>query len=1528
MNTPRLRLFLALAVLSFAPADRAVAQLVHAGVARADITPTKAIRLNGYGNRSKPSAGVAQKLWAKSIAIGETDPVILITADLIGVPDWITREVAKRISRKTPFDQSRLAICATHTHTGPTIKGLLENLFMADIPKDQMAVIDEYAEQLVDQLTRVSIQALENRQPSSIRWGKGSVDFAINRRLMKNGKWVGFGEVPDGPVDHSLPILHISVNGKTTALLVNYACHCTTLGGKFNQIHGDWAGRAAELIEANHPGANAMIAIGCGADANPKARGEFESIEPHAQSLAAEVERLLTTQLKTISTAPKTQLQRIALPFDPMPKAPEWQALVDSNSSFSYYAKKILARLAEGKAISKSLPYPIQTWTFGDELAMVFLAGEVVVDYSHRLKEIFDADRLWVNAYANDIPSYIASRRLYDEGGYEVDRSMWYYDKMRRLSKDTEELILDEVVRQLPHRFYAPDTLRQMPAPVKKSAALETIKVPAGMKVELVAAEPLTMDPVDVAWGADGRMWVVEMADYPNGTDDQGTAGGRIRHLEDQNNDGIYDHSTLFLDGLNFPSSVAPWRDGVLITAAPDILFARDTNGDGKADKVTKLFSGFVEGNQQHRVNGLQWGLDNWVHSANGDSNGKIKSHLTGKIVDINGMDFRFRPDTGELETLAGRSQYGRSRDDAGNWFGSNNSWPGWHYALEDKFLRRNRHVRYPSAKVYLQSPPSAGPIHPASRTLNRLNDYTKVNRFTSACGFIIYRDELLGSDFRGNSFICEPVHNLVRREIVEPKGATFASHQPAGESGREFFASTDNWCRPTSVRTGPDGALYVVDMYRFLIEHPQWVPADWQRKLNSREGSDKGRVYRISAATKPPRQIKRLHRLVPAELVAALDTPNGWQRDAAHQLLVWKQDKATIPHLVKTIQSGLNPLARLHALCVLDGMTALDSSELKQALQDSDWQVRRTAVRLGARFPQELLDPQLQLPKDPSAQVRQQLAYSLGALPAAHATRAASTLAALARHPDNDDYINAAVLSSTRSPVNDLAISFSRANTRMPDTLFAGWFGTTLATPETESIDSFAAQIFLAKKRPDLDRLKLFFQVLRQRGKSLQSYQATTKDLINAIRPVLDRQLSVAKSDAAPGLRVKAIELLGTANSPFNYAEQLGGFLTPAHPPKIQIAALNALATSGSSLLPTLVFDRWSGLAPSLRREAVAKLLRNTNWTTKLLTAAKSTPSLASAISPPQRLQLKTHRTASIKTLANKIFGATSQGNRAELIASFKPALALPGNQTRGQELFTIACNVCHKIGDLGRAVGPDLTALSDRSKPAMLTAVLDPNYAVEEKFVSYVVATRDGEEYTGILSEESGAAINLLDAAGNPHSISRGNIRSLRSSGLSLMPEGMEAAFSHQQMADLLAYVAGLGSPNYVEPEADGSIRLTAANGTANRPEIRSPESLSGIGADDEVSWTVKSIPAGIYDIMANSAVDRGYQGKPFQLTVGTRSADGTFETTGALNRFRARKFGNVRIEKSQKETTVRLQHSATGLQLAIREIVLIPQ
>ena len=1522
MDFPRRALAVLLVILSVAQSK--AANPIHAGVARTDITPTEPIRLNGYGGRNKPSEGVAQDLWAKALAIGEDQPVVIITADLIGVPDWITTEVAKRISKEIRFDPSRLAICATHTHTGPTIKGVLENIFMSDIPADQMKVITDYSNALVGQLAKIALEALRNRKPAVIEWGQGKVDFAINRRTLKNGVWSGFGEVPDGPVDHSLPLMRIAIDGKTRALLVNYACHCTTLGGNFNQIHGDWAGRAAELIEQNHPGASALIAIGCGADANPKARGKFESIEPHAQSLAAEVERLLKTQLKPISQTPNTDLHRIELPFDPMPSKGVWQKRADENSRLSYYAKKMVKRIESGTKIREPLSYPIQTWTFGDDLAMVFLPGEVVVDYSLRLKKIFDSKRIWINAYANDIPCYIASRRLYDEGGYEVDKSMWYYDQGRRLSKDTEELVLDEVTRQLPHEFYSPGTLRQMPAPVSKEAAAETIKVRPGMKVELVAAEPLTMDPIDVAWGPDGRMWVVEMADYPNGIDDMGASGGRVRFLEDDNGDGIYDRSTLFLDKLNFPSSVAPWRDGVLITAAPDILFARDTNGDGRADSVEKLFSGFGEGNQQHRVNGLQWGLDNWIHCANGDSNGKIKSHKTGKVVDINGMDFRIKPDTGEIETEFGRTQHGKSRDDVGNWFGCNNSWPGWHFALEDRFLKRNPHVRYPSPKVYLQTPPSAGPVYPVSRTLNRLNDYSKANRFTSACGFVIYRDDFLGTNFQGNSFVCEPVHNLVRREILTPKGATFSSRQPDDEKGKEFFASTDNWSRPTSVRTGPDGALYVVDMYRFLIEHPQWVPADWQRKLKLRDGHDKGRIYRVYPDGKRPRPFTRLDKMNTRQLVKSLETPNGWQRDMAHQLLLWQKHAESSKALATLLKESTNALARMHALSILDGQNALARSHLESGVEDDDWRVRRITARLTSRFPGFLNDERnvFRLARTRNLQIAIQGAYALRE----SGIDDLDWLGSIAFAGATDDFIAAAFLSSMTSSWDPTyLVPLPRHGGNL---LFAGFLGTAIGEGNIKALRQ-AANLCTPYKDDNYNHMKIFFEELKRRNTSMKKLGLDTDPGVSkTFREALFKALKVAEDPSqSDERRSNAIRILGMANPPFDVSAQLTALLTPRNSDRMHTEVLTALTHARGRVLPDALFSRWNGLSPSTRRAGISHLVRRSDWSTRLIEEARDNPAVRRSISPPQQIQLKNHRSQTLREAARTLFGLTSTSARSDLIAQFQPALNLRGSAENGRALFALACSVCHKIGDIGNAVGPDLTALTDRSKPAMLAAIIDPNRAVEDKYLSYTIATSTGAEIAGLLAEESSTAVRLVDATGSSHSIARDQIKTMNSSGMSLMPEGLESAFNHRQMADLLAYLEGIGTPQYISAESDGSIRLMVSNGSASRPEIRGDGAFTGITTNDKVSWQVEQMPAGGYDIMAFSAVDRTYWGKPFHLQVGTRTADGTFESTGGLHRFRSRKFGNIRLDAPQSKTTITLRHSATNVQIAIKEIVLIP-
>ena len=603
-------------------------------------------------------------------------------------------------------------------------------------------------------------------------WAVGKAAVAGNRRVLKDGRWTGFGTQADGPVDHSLPILAAhDAAGKLMAVVANYACHCTTLGGNFNEICGDWAGYTQENIERNHPGAIAMITIGCGADANPKPRGELEMCRDHGRAISDEVERLLKGKLTPISADVACQLDHIDLPLERLPSKEQWEAQLKQGRQAANHAQSFLDRIAAGEKIPTTVPYTISTWTLGDDLAMVFLAGEVVVDYAIRMKSEFDAKRLGITAYANDVPCYIPSKRILREGGYEADRSMIYYGKPTRFAPPVEDLIVETVQRLLPQRFYSQAKQADYPPPLSPAESLAALQVHPAMQVELVAAEPLVVDPVAFDWGPDGRLWVVEMRDYPNGLDGAGKPGGRVKVLSDDDGDGRYDRAALFLDDLPFPTGVKVWRKGILVTAAPEILYAEDTDGDGRADVRKTLYRGFGEGNQQHRVNGLRWGLDNWLHVGNGDSGGEIRSLATGQVVNVSRRDLRIRPDEGLLEPTSGNTQFGRSRDDWGNWFGGNNSNPMWHYVLADHYLARNRHVAPPDVRHHISVEPGAAPVYPVSRTLARFNDFNKANRFTSACSPIIYRDELLGAAFAGNSFVCEPVHNLVHREVVTASG-------------------------------------------------------------------------------------------------------------------------------------------------------------------------------------------------------------------------------------------------------------------------------------------------------------------------------------------------------------------------------------------------------------------------------------------------------------------------------------------------------------------------------------------------------------------------------------------------------------------------------------------------------------------------------------------------------------------------------------------------------------------------------------
>jgi hypothetical protein len=447
-------LILVAAILALAIDSPAAEARWVAGAAKVDITPDYPVRLSGYGSRKTEFEGIEQRIFAKALALraGDGPPSVILTVDNCGVPGHVRDEVARRLKAKAGVPDERVALCSSHTHSAPMLGGVLSTLFGTDVPEDQAERINRYTKETTDKLEQVALAAIAAAQPCDIAWANGEVAFATNRRFPTPTGYANKPN-PDGPVDHALPVLRvISADGKVVAVLTGYACHCTTTG--FNRIHGDWAGCAQERLEKAFPGAIALTALGCAGDQNPNPRGTYELANQHGQSLATEAERVVKGAMQPLAPALWCAMKRFTLPFDTLPTREEFELRVTSKGSGSYHAKKQIERLDRGEKLMTELPYSVQVWSFGNDLAMVFLPGEVVVDYSLRIKREFTGNKLWVNAYSNDVPCYIPSRRVWEEGGYEAAGAMLYYDRPTRLAPQVEELIMGAVREALPAPFH------------------------------------------------------------------------------------------------------------------------------------------------------------------------------------------------------------------------------------------------------------------------------------------------------------------------------------------------------------------------------------------------------------------------------------------------------------------------------------------------------------------------------------------------------------------------------------------------------------------------------------------------------------------------------------------------------------------------------------------------------------------------------------------------------------------------------------------------------------------------------------------------------------------------------------------------------------------------------------------------------------------------------------------------------------------------------------------------------------------
>jgi putative membrane-bound dehydrogenase-like protein len=946
-----------------------------------------------------------------------------------------------------------------------------------------------------------------------------------------------------------------------------------------------------------------------------------------------------------------------------------------------------------------------------------------------------------------------------------------------------------------------PDTEAKSP---EESYRLFHIK--PGYAIELVAAEPLVGDPVAIDWGPDGKLWVVEMVDYPMGMDGKMKPGGRIRFLEDTTGDGQYDRSTVFLENVRFPNGILPWRDGVLVTAAPEIFYAEDTTGDGRADRREVLFRGFREGNLQLRINGLRKGLDNWVYCANGWSAGVAESVRTGQKVNLSGRDLRLHPDTGEIEAASGVTQFGLDRDDWNHWFGVNNSNPLWHYVLPDHYLRRNPHVTAPDPIVQLMVP--ANPkIYPVIPPEKRYHNFHESGRFTSACASMIYRDEVLfGADRIRHAFISEPFHNLVHHQLVEEHGVTFKARRADDERESEFLASEDRWFRPAMTRTGPDGALWVVDMYRYMIEHPDWLPPEGKTELEPfyRHGENLGRIYRVYPKGKKLGKIPRLDQLPPADLARQLENPNGWVRDMAQSLLIWKNDPAAIAPLQEMVRESESPLARVHALCTLDGLNALSATLLEPALHDSHPGVRQHAIRLTEaprRQTPALLDQLAPLADDPDAKVRLQLAFTLGEWPGENAGK---ILARLAAQNASDAYITAAVMSSATGHCAVLAREILSITSEPPPALLEPLLTISFALNERDVLGQLLDAILIAAdgihSESQMRLFANFLAVLDQRKSSIQLLRQNAEDRLSKTLDRADDLYELARRSAKGSSeplkrRSTALALLGWDEpNRASDLDLLASMLTPAEPHELQRAAVSALARSGDARVPALFAHRWEIFSPELLGRVVDEWIGREPWALDFLERIARGEIAPVRVDATRRGRLVKHRTDKVRERAKQVFSATAGQDRQAIFEQFRPALSLAGNAANGKALFTRLCISCHRTENTGTDLGPDLRSITDRSPEGLLRAIIDPNRGVEPRYLAYTCELSNGEELYGLIASETSNSITMKLTDGTTRQVLRAEIRSLRSTDLSLMPEALEAGLTPQEMADLIQFVRSL--------------------------------------------------------------------------------------------------------------------------------------
>jgi putative membrane-bound dehydrogenase-like protein len=970
--------------------------------------------------------------------------------------------------------------------------------------------------------------------------------------------------------------------------------------------------------------------------------------------------------------------------------------------------------------------------------------------------------------------------------------------------------------------------------PLDPAAALARFRLlDPHLTIELVAAEPEVIDPVSIAFDETGGMWVVEMRDYPWGprrpgeTVDSGEPRSVIKRLTDRDGDGRYETATVFADKLLFPTGLLPWKGGVIVTLAGEIAWMKDADGDGRADVRETWFRGFSQENSQLRANHPRLGQDGLVYVANGLRGGKVVPgdvwKRETKPLDLGSQDFRFDPHTGACTTVSGSGQFGLTFDAFGRRFVCSNRNPGMHVVLESEDVARNPRYAPPAIVHDAAAAAENSRVFPISKAWTTATFHA--GQFTAACGVLAFRGAALDADGAGRIangltlFTCEPTGNLVHRTRATQLGGSFRENPSTVE--QEFLASDDTWFRPVDLHEGPDGALYVVDMYRAVIEHPEWVPKELQNRSDERDGDDKGRIWRVRRKGTPrSSQPAVLTAAAQADPLADLSPNAGpWEIETRFRLVHERRGESSVDALTKLARDRSRPDVQARSLRALERFDGLTPALWSEAFDAASSPVREALVRLAHRVPENAEVAERLLANMATAENREVLetVLALGRLDDARRDQAVAGWVAALSSAYDDVWIPRAVACA--------------AGDRLPRVLIGALSyrieGQTRSGPHLTVLRELAHAV---GKRRDAAEARAFLDAW---GKVVDSPDETPPPPVtygsNRIRGLVtinafaegwspnpaefrarlaaamaeNPQLAAARdrlaaevrglppqADAVEPLDLERLRFLRLVDDPAWIGPLVA--LTRHEATPVRLQAVESLsAQSGPAALAALR-KALPGQTPALRRAIVRALLTDPERQKALVAALREKLVAPTELDAAGMKRLVEHPDPATREAAIAIQKSLVPEDRERVLTAYKASLALAGDPAKGRVVFEKTCATCHKLDTLGVNVGPDIGDYSrTKTAEALLADILQPNRAIDNNYLAFAVLTKAGQTESGILAADTAASVTLRQPDGKTVTILKADIEEIGSSGLSLMPDGLEKSIDATQMADLIAFV-----------------------------------------------------------------------------------------------------------------------------------------